>query len=928
MKQLRHGLLLPFLCWVVMGMGASISEAQYSYPPNHPRLLITEATLPAVAERCKVGGSHRQYYDKLKEFADYVVSNNRTSSPYLPNAALIYKIHKYWNDTNYQGGGFEENAYWTHVRDALLGVGAWGSDASGAEQAMSADWIWEKLSSSDISGMASRYGTPSTSIFDGQTWRGGTAFWVVKSMYRSALFAGSSVDGGSYSNEYQAICNYIQTVYAPAFSLSGGVGVNGAAYATQNVDNRVYAFEGFTSSTGTNIWTTAHDWAFQYGKWIQWANPPHRGILEANQDYNTPIWGDNYMNVALMAWRGQDPYNQRHTNKQWSRIQSRNINDYKNVNLFLFTLFYDFNLQEVNLVAEPQVMRLSPGGMDHTYMSTNIDDKNGTWAYFESGRYFYGHQHQDAGSFSIGRKGDLVIDSGFYGQYRSTRGGSHASNYYHRSTAHNCVSVYDPGEKFYWGASSTSNGTVSNDGGQFMPQSAPSFATANSDSAYHPAKVVFHESNNEYTYIQGDLHNAYSYEVFADNRNLSFHPDKLSAITREFVFLRPNYFIVFDRVTSTNANFTKTWNIHMTGDPTIFGSGGVQRAGDSQAGIRDYAGASLARWTDENSNYNRGSIFLKTLMPKNRVMRKIGGRNREASGYAYWIGGFDGNGNYDPTFGKNYYWGEWTPGNEYNESFLQDRATPGWGRIEVEATTPQLHQNFLNVLYPVDETNNTFPETNLIETPQMAGAEIVNDRVILFGRTATTGIDSVTYQLAGHDTSALHMICNLDPGATYHIYRDGATVSIRKEGLPPGSGSELVTPAPSASSSGIIAFYDDGTAVGPPPENVVISNVAASPSGFQSFAVTITWTTNIPSDSKVEFGSTSSYGTSTGVDPSLVTTHSVTLLEPEVLNDQTYHFRVISDAPGTDATSSQDFSFKFDVPGVGDPTKIPDLREQ
>ncbi len=70
----------------------------------------------------------------------------------------------------------------------------------------------------------------------------------------------------------------------------------------------------------------------------------------------------------------------------------------------------------------------------------------------------------------------------------------------------------------------------------------------------------------------------------------------------------------------------------------------------------------------------------------------------------------------------------------------------------------------------------------------------------------------------------------------------------------------------------------------------------------------ISWTTDKPTDSQVEYGSTSSYGSITPLDASLVTSHSVTLtaLKPET----TYHFRVMSkDSEGNLAVSS-DFTFK------------------
>jgi hypothetical protein len=91
----------------------------------------------------------------------------------------------------------------------------------------------------------------------------------------------------------------------------------------------------------------------------------------------------------------------------------------------------------------------------------------------------------------------------------------------------------------------------------------------------------------------------------------------------------------------------------------------------------------------------------------------------------------------------------------------------------------------------------------------------------------------------------------------------------------------------------------------------VISGVQAT--GIGGSGATIVWTTNEGADSQVEYGLTTSYGSSTTVDPSLVTSHSqpVNGLAPSTL----YHYRVKSrDGAGNLATSG-DFTFTTGASG-------------
>jgi len=84
------------------------------------------------------------------------------------------------------------------------------------------------------------------------------------------------------------------------------------------------------------------------------------------------------------------------------------------------------------------------------------------------------------------------------------------------------------------------------------------------------------------------------------------------------------------------------------------------------------------------------------------------------------------------------------------------------------------------------------------------------------------------------------------------------------------------------------------------PPSAAVSNPQVAQVGVNS--ATVSWATNVPADSQVEYGLTTSYGQSTPVDPALVTNHSVTV--SNLTAATTYHCRVKSrDASGSLAVS-------------------------
>ncbi|MBP6963463.1 MAG: fibronectin type III domain-containing protein [Armatimonadetes bacterium] len=106
-------------------------------------------------------------------------------------------------------------------------------------------------------------------------------------------------------------------------------------------------------------------------------------------------------------------------------------------------------------------------------------------------------------------------------------------------------------------------------------------------------------------------------------------------------------------------------------------------------------------------------------------------------------------------------------------------------------------------------------------------------------------------------------------------------------------------------ASQVFWFTTKASDVTPP----VISEILAEPG---SVSVVITWATNEPATSQVEYGETDAYGNLTAIDPNWVTDHRVVITT--LASGTEYHFRVRSmDSDGNEAVS-EDHSFTTQGP--------------
>lgn len=314
------------------------------------------------------------------------------------------------------------------------------------------------------------------------------------------------------------------------------------------------------------------------------------------------------------------------------------------------------------------------------------------------------HEHLDMGSFQLYYKGILASDTGIYGTY----GTDHDGKYHKASIAHNIITVYDPEEVII-------GGSVNDGGYQFPNIGGEPSSMEELQQKYVMAEVTAHEFGPDtytpdYSYIAGDMTKAY---------NANGTSNKVSESLRSMVFLplddeeHPGALVVFDKITSTNKDFKKSWLLHMEEEPEVDGNKTIVTR-------RKYG--------------NNGRMVNETLLPKTVETTKIGGT------------------------GKKF----WVDGENFDAMITSEGAEAGWGRVEISPATASETDYFLNVM-TVSDADTTAPDVvnTLIENDTVAGAAFAG-KAVVFNRNKARITNSVSFTLPEGSYDLL--VCGLTAG--------------------------------------------------------------------------------------------------------------------------------------------------------------------
>ena len=201
--------------------------------------------------------------------------------------------------------------------------------------------------------------------------------------------------------------------------------------------------------------------------------------------------------------------------------------------------------------------------------------KDDTYASFRFGSRLDNHQHYDELSFVIFKHDYLALDSGS----RTETG--HHHNFAAQSVAHNTILIHMDKEAMppFWKAwgYKPDGKTYYNHGGQYIKTAARPIAL---------------EVKDDYIYAAGDA-------------TESYHPDKSKEVVRQFVWIKPDIFVIYDRVASVKPDQKKEFLLHFQNKPESIAPN---------------------TW---RADLNKGRLFVQTLLPENASVQMVGGKDNE-----------------------------------------------------------------------------------------------------------------------------------------------------------------------------------------------------------------------------------------------------------------------------------------------------------
>jgi len=530
-----------------------VAEASFSIQPTHPRILITPDEISSLRNKSKNISPYKEVYTALKSKVNswsspttnrYIVGNQIQAIVFVAlvedyNAVYLNKVDQWITNL------FETQRA---VNLALSGdnEAIWGSADTILGVTMAYDWLYPALSPEK----RTRYGTY---LRDFQkaviTEQGGMTRDASRSDYSNQFyyFDGMlAITGIALYNEgiddslaltyLKTFDNYLHNNMIPTINQVGGKNGGwheGLGYVDRAMTYFTFELEAWRVGAGENLFPQITGLK-GLSKWLFYSTQPDGDVVNISDVTGWPVkWKEQTgRRSVLLGARYKDGFSQYMADK----INPPGIGNWPYMIFYL--LWHDSSVPAIDLSAIDTTEYFDGVGWISMRSSWG---SNAIFAMFYSGNFYFGHQHKDQNSFMIFKNAPLAIDNGVYNVG--------TPNYKWATRFHNTIVVGSPGAE-----------TAIEDGDAGQTGASPRYYIHDPEnSSSDKGDILLFDNGPDFTYAIGDASKAYN-------------AGRLTTYIRKFLYLKPDYFVILDRVVTPTTSYPVRWLLQSDNSPEISGN--------------------------------------------------------------------------------------------------------------------------------------------------------------------------------------------------------------------------------------------------------------------------------------------------------------------------------------------------------------------
>ena len=712
----RSALAVLFL----VALGAlALPASAYTVRPTHPRLFLTSDRLPTLRQRCVT--THVAIFAPLRALADQRMQEGRKDARYLTIFAFTWLMTQ---NTSYRDYAISAAIECANTGAEVVGEGSALGRVSSL--ALAYDWLYNDMTPAQRATIANALvpGVRNEKPVYGQRY----AWLPVDDYYHYALaiygdgYADADAAAG-FDISYRGFTERFEPSLDEVGTYGSVDGYGGVRTAFMFAAAEIY------KSALNEDWTTRSSFLQNSGQFwmsrlrgdLRYTRNPGKWNMS---DTSRPIF------FSYFASTYRNPYWQALANLFVARGDTWDALD-----SWPLILYYDPTLPANST---PDTLSYHCTGSGMTYMRNNWDftpASTTVHAGFYNGPDLV--QSYTQNHFVIARGGDnLLIDSGAYHSDLD----DHYYPYYTRAIAHNVVLIDDPNE-------SLGNYTNYRDLTRTMPDEGDQVRSDMDEGRRRwplsagcygfRGEITDFRDSGDYVYVRGDATSAYR--------------TKASSVVREFVYVRPDIFVVRDLVTRNQASFRTKAVFHMIDRPEASGPFTVVRGDLATGGIFE---SSDTREAMVRRGLSQCELVFVEPAAGTGKFRIVGGGN--ASGQP-WKQNWDSGEPLTYSTSSSYeFWVDdrnWAPCGQYcgqanidGRNLDEPSNEAGDWRVEIEAPATGTQVTFLTVMR-VGARNSAPVHVRHLETDTgdaVAIARAPGDTVVV-GFRKGTGLPEVRY---------------------------------------------------------------------------------------------------------------------------------------------------------------------------------------